>query len=153
MIQNKYSRWYFAIMAQGDDVSDYVEKHHIIPKSLGGPLRDKSNIILLTARKHFLAHWLLTKFTEGNDLRKMRWAFGAMCKQHQEKRILAAWQYEVAKRANRKVRLSDEEKSEISRKTKEAMSRPEVKAKMGGPQSPEHVAKLAEIRKGKKQKS
>ena len=36
----------------------YKEKHHIIPKSLGGS-DDKSNIVELTAREHYLAHWLL----------------------------------------------------------------------------------------------
>ena len=37
---------------------DYYERHHIIPKSMGGN-NDESNIVLLTAREHFLAHWLL----------------------------------------------------------------------------------------------
>lgn len=38
--------------------SEYYETHHIIPKSLGGTNRN-SNLIKLTAREHFLAHWLL----------------------------------------------------------------------------------------------
>jgi hypothetical protein len=42
----------------------YFEGHHIIPKSKGGTgisTRPKNNlnIVLLTAREHFLAHWLL----------------------------------------------------------------------------------------------
>lgn len=36
----------------------YVEIHHIIPKSEGG-LDDPSNLVELTAREHFIAHWLL----------------------------------------------------------------------------------------------
>lgn len=36
----------------------YKERHHIIPKCLGG-LNDKSNIVELTAREHFLCHMLL----------------------------------------------------------------------------------------------
>ena len=36
----------------------YYEKHHIIPKCLGG-LNNKENLVLLTAREHFLIHWLL----------------------------------------------------------------------------------------------
>jgi hypothetical protein len=40
----------------------YFEKHHIIPKCKGGtdntPYKN-NNIVLLTAREHFLAHWLL----------------------------------------------------------------------------------------------
>lgn len=36
------------------------EKHHIIPKSMGGT-NDASNIIKLSFREHFIAHWLLWK--------------------------------------------------------------------------------------------
>ncbi len=41
----------------------YVERHHIMPKSLGGS-NNKSNLINLTAREHFVCHWLLTKMVE-----------------------------------------------------------------------------------------
>lgn len=38
----------------------YFEDHHIIPRSLGG--KDViSNMALLTAREHFVCHWLLAK--------------------------------------------------------------------------------------------
>jgi len=36
----------------------YYEKHHIVPKSLGGSNSTK-NLILLTAKEHFIAHLLL----------------------------------------------------------------------------------------------
>lgn len=43
----------------------YSERHHIIPKSLGGT-NDKDNIVRLTAREHFICHLLLTKlYKEG----------------------------------------------------------------------------------------
>ena len=38
----------------------YFEKHHIIPKSLGGKNK-KENLVKLTAREHFICHWLLIK--------------------------------------------------------------------------------------------
>lgn len=38
----------------------YYEKHHIQPKSLGGT-NDKENLVKLTAREHFICHWLLVK--------------------------------------------------------------------------------------------
>lgn len=44
---------------------DYSEKHHIIPRCLGGS-NDKSNLVVLTAREHFLAHYLLTKIYPNN---------------------------------------------------------------------------------------
>ena len=36
----------------------YYEKHHIVPKCWGGT-NSKNNIIHLTAREHYIAHWLL----------------------------------------------------------------------------------------------
>ena len=38
----------------------YTEKHHIIPKCLGGT-NDANNIAILSAREHFLCHLLLAK--------------------------------------------------------------------------------------------
>lgn len=36
----------------------YVEKHHIVPRSEGGT-DDRSNLVELYPREHFIAHWLL----------------------------------------------------------------------------------------------
>lgn len=71
--KNKYKRWYYALMrkavARGRP-SGYSEKHHIVPKALGGG-NDAANIVRLTFREHFVAHWLLTKFTKGIARQKM----------------------------------------------------------------------------------
>lgn len=42
----------------------YVERHHILPKALGGS-DDSSNLVALTAREHFVAHVLLAKIYGG----------------------------------------------------------------------------------------
>ncbi len=64
---------------QYNPISGYVEKHHIIPKSLGGT-NDKNNIISLTAREHFICHYLLTKMFGFKSLEwyKMNRAFMMM---------------------------------------------------------------------------
>ena len=63
-LQNKYTKMYYSIVdnAKSRTLSKetYTEKHHIIPKSIGGD-NNKENIVKLTAREHFIAHWLLTK--------------------------------------------------------------------------------------------
>ena len=58
----KYCRWYFNIInyRKNNSPSGYVEKHHIMPRSLGGT-DDADNIVKLTAREHFVCHLLLTK--------------------------------------------------------------------------------------------
>ena len=60
----------------------YYEAHHIVPKCLGGEgtvqqWRTHPNIILLTAREHFLAHYYLTQIYPDNS--KLVFAFWAMC--------------------------------------------------------------------------
>ena len=41
-------------------LSGYHERHHILPKCMGGQ-DDYDNLVYLTARCHLLAHWLLMK--------------------------------------------------------------------------------------------
>ena len=53
------------------------ERHHIIPQSLGGS-NDKSNLVYLSCREHFLCHWLLVKMTEGEYYHKMVYALMGM---------------------------------------------------------------------------
>lgn len=55
----------------------YYEGHHAIPKSLGGG--GGINIVLLTAREHFIAHLLLVKMTEGAAKIQMQHALWQMC--------------------------------------------------------------------------
>lgn len=55
-----------------------AELHHIIPRSLGG--NDSfENLALLTPREHYLAHYMLFKFSVGKDKEKMADAFLLMC--------------------------------------------------------------------------
>lgn len=69
---NKYNKWYNQIIerAKHRDLDDYTESHHIIPESLGGSDAPE-NLVNLTAREHFLCHWLLVKITTGEDHYKM----------------------------------------------------------------------------------
>ena len=57
-----YARIYDSLIARAQHrtLEGYVEKHHIIPKCLGGD-NSKSNIVRLTAEEHFVAHLVLTK--------------------------------------------------------------------------------------------
>jgi|LakMenEpi03Aug12_release.lakeMendotaPanAssembly.Ray.scaffolds.fasta_scaffold720048_1 hypothetical protein len=43
----------------------YYEKHHIIPKCLGGN-NDSDNLVMLTAKEHFICHRLLCEIYPGN---------------------------------------------------------------------------------------
>jgi hypothetical protein len=102
--QAEYKRTYDRLMerARGRAKEKGVhENHHIFPRSMGGS-NEKSNIVALTYKEHFLAHWLLTKFTEGRARISMLKALSKMKragKKHKN-RVASGWMYEVARRAN-----------------------------------------------------
>jgi hypothetical protein len=80
--QSKYSKYYYSIVNSAKSRTlarnIYTEKHHIIPKSLGG---DNSilNLVKLTAREHFVCHRLLARITTGQNRNKMVHALWRMC--------------------------------------------------------------------------
>jgi 5-methylcytosine-specific restriction endonuclease McrA len=79
-LQNKYTKWYFNIITSAKlrSIESYGETHHIIPKSLGGS-NSKENLIFLSAREHFICHWLLTKMVENVKHKYQMWnAFSCM---------------------------------------------------------------------------
>jgi hypothetical protein len=65
---NKYEKWYASITNRGQvrQLDSYTEKHHILPESLGG-LDTPDNLTTLTAREHFICHWLLTKIYKDGE--------------------------------------------------------------------------------------
>lgn len=69
---NKYNKWYNQIVANGKyEKFPGHELHHILPRSLGGT-DDKSNLVYITTREHFICHWLLTKmYPTGEEHWKM----------------------------------------------------------------------------------
>ena len=54
-----------------------IEKHHIVPKALGGT-NDPSNLAWLTPREHYICHVLLVKMHTGDAKRRMWWALHRM---------------------------------------------------------------------------
>lgn len=85
---NKYEKWYAAITrnAKNRVTDEYIETHHIQPRSLGGT-DDKENLVDVTAREHFVCHWLLTKMYVGESRAKMLYALNGMKRnsEHQER--------------------------------------------------------------------
>jgi|FreactTroBogLake_1042271.scaffolds.fasta_scaffold07432_2 hypothetical protein len=63
-----YKKHYDALIERAKlrNISVYTEKHHIIPRCLGGN-NDKDNIVKLTPEEHFIAHQLLVKIYPNHD--------------------------------------------------------------------------------------
>ena len=92
-----YKRIYESLTSRGatrHKLGDYTEKHHIVPKCMGGS-DHQSNIAVLTAREHYIAHWLLTKIYP--DDWKLYFAFFQMVKSHHHGRNINSRQFEKAR--------------------------------------------------------
>ena len=166
--QNKYLTWHDNIIAKAKSVNRskgegvYYERHHIIPHSMGGK-NDSENLVLLTAKEHFVGHHLLAKMLGS----KMSYAFWMMCTSKagsntQERYVPSARVYEEAKKrhsetlsASRKGKKhSAETKAKMSASMKGIKRSPEAclnmsKSKKGITISPEHRAKISARHKGK----
>lgn len=79
-----YERIYKNIVSSNYSLFEYVEKHHIIPRCVGGT-DDDSNIVSLSAKAHYVAHHILTKIYPKNP--KLMFAFNMMSVGHKGKRI------------------------------------------------------------------
>lgn len=182
-LDNKYRHWHDAIIERArtrGPVDGYIEKHHVIPKSMGGT-KESGNLVALTFREHFLVHWLLTKFVDQYNCYKMLMALFRMGQDHlRPERLVAGWQYARARKAARERIVSEETKRKASTTMKARGYRPteEMKrhlselnmgntiwvgkkhtdaskqkmrtAKLGKKQSPEHIENAAATRRGKK---
>lgn len=146
---SKYTTWYYEIISnakksnrrKGGD--EYYENHHIIPrcKPFCGSNRNE-NMILLTAREHFIVHWLLTKMCEGVYKQKMQHAIFRMISKT-GKRIITSWQFEIAKKEQAKAVSSRAVTLETRNKISQALKGKNV----GKNLTEEHKSKLREAAK------
>lgn len=98
---NKYTKWYFAIIKRATErtLDGYCERHHAIPKCLGGT-NDKNNLVYLTAREHFICHLLLMKMHSSNKLKYALIMMMARNPHQEDRHIPNARVYEKIKKLN-----------------------------------------------------
>lgn len=131
----------------------YYERHHIVPKSMGGS-NDPSNLVYLTAREHFIAHWLLWKIYNNKET---AFAFKSMTMSRKDSgsRFITSKGFSIAREAAAKYMSEHNpmKKSEVSSKfkgDKNPMRRPEVAAKFKGDKNPMKRAEVSAKVSGKK---
>ena len=175
---NKYTKWYNQITerARGRIIDTYTETHHIKPRSLGGS-DDIDNLVELTAREHFICHWLLIKMTTGEDHYKMLNALRMMRAekpgQQRYETAITSRVYESIKQEYAQLQSvlrsgkgngfygkthTEEAKKRISEANKGRVQPPEEKAKQVAaitgrkrkPFSEEWRAKMSESKRGEK---
>jgi hypothetical protein len=156
-----YALHYYRLMdrARSRQVpSGYVERHHEMPRCLGGS-DEKDNRVMLTAAEHYVSHLLLVRMHPGNP--DLTWAAINMASgagtSHPGRSAnkLYAWlrrEHAAARRgkkrapfftAEARAKMSAERRGKkLKPWTKEARARvsEERRGKKRGPQSPEHIA-------------
>ncbi len=158
---NKYTNWYYALIdrAQKRNWSKrsapyYVERHHIVPRALGGTNMG-DNLVYLTAKEHFICHLLLPKMVDGEYRHKMLCALHYMQTAHTNDMFrYTSRVYEIFKRDYvevlklRRGILSNFYGKRHSMKTREKISR----SKVGVPgymKTPSHRINLSKSLAGK----
>lgn len=171
-IDNKYLQWYSALITQAINRSTpvgYTETHHIIPRSLFRQSCNNltsdpdvpENLVILTAREHYICHKLLTKFTEGRNRYLMIYALWRMTNtntqnqryqisgtEYQKNRELLAEARKGKPAWNRGIPRTSQEKAKMSVAKKEALNK-NGNWHLGKKRSLETRKKLSEKRKGK----
>jgi hypothetical protein len=101
---NKYSKFYFNIVNNAKQLKRAKrgnERHHILPRSLGGN-DEASNLVNLSPREHYVCHLLLTKFTNGEAYQKMSYALHRITN-HNTGKIKSSKVYEMIRNAHSKM--------------------------------------------------
>jgi len=117
----------------------YYECHHILPRCMGGT-DHKENLVLLTPREHFIAHYLLYK---NNPIRKLRDSilmFKGKDSQYYNSRLYEVVRIEhiiEMKQNNPSLYLDDDTKKRKSDKLKAYIK------------TPEHCENISKAKKGK----
>lgn len=149
---------------------EYHERHHVIPKCLGGN-NNEDNLIDLYAKEHYEAHKLLALENPNNYKLQYAWISMGFLKSAttKERYLITADEYEILKKLSSKLAsirmtgegnpmygktLSEETKRKIGEKSKGRHFSDEVREKMSahakGKQRPEDVRrKISDGNKGK----
>lgn len=125
-------------------VEGYKEKHHIIPKCLGGS-NNYDNLIYLSAREHFIAHQLLIKIYPKN--RSLIFATNMMCKNNQNQKRFNNRMYEWLRKLQSEAMSILNKGKIISEETRKKMS---ISAKNKPPITDETRSKRSKAAKNRK---
>ena len=115
---------------------EYHERHHIVPKCMGGT-NDEENLIDLFAREHFIAHKLLAEENPDNDNIVYGWTCMTFMKNdYQERYKITEEEYETLKKmqselmkGNKRNPFTEEIRNKMSIAQKNRFSNPEERKK------------------------
>jgi hypothetical protein len=134
--QHHYQRYQRFIDAlKGQSVDGYAEVHHIVPRSLGGS-DDAGNLIRLTARQHYVAHWMLARAIGGSASR----SFFMMSNFGKYGRVNSAT-YEIGRKEYSKL-VGEQMRGRVMPPVSDETRAKQRQAKLGRKLTPEHIEKI-----------
>lgn len=155
---NKYSKWYFNLMDRAmnrgwtkQTASQYVEGHHIIPRSISGDSLRTGLIVQLTAREHFIAHLILPKILTGKDMQKMQLALHRLVTGNDKNYSISSRIYNLVKKqhAIAASQRSTNYWASLSKEERSAMRSGEKNSRWGAVVSDKTRSKISTAHKGK----
>lgn len=143
-------------------LDQYSEIHHIIPRCIGGS-DDENNLVNLTPEEHFVAHQLLVKiYPKNSSLKHAAYMMTVSSSKTVRNNKLFGWlrkQHAKAMSDNLKGKPMPKNVKDallkanigrpVSQETRKKMS-DKIKGKKRKPNTPEHNARIAASRLGKK---
>ena len=138
-------------------IHGYFERHHVVPKSMGGT-NNNSNIVKLTAREHYIIHWLLFKMYRSKEM-CFAWYRMTHCKKGVDRYKSRTFEYAKKHRAKHVSKMFtgkvfSESQIEKMRKAKEGKTYKDIgrgeSPLKGKPISDEHKRKVGLAGLGKK---
>lgn len=136
----------------------HYEEHHILPKCVGG-IDEKSNLVNLTGREHYIAHKLLYYAFPNNEKLFFAWHMMAFRKNDLQQRCeISSTEYELLRenyaKFRRGVPRSEETKNKIRKARANQVITEETRKKIGDSNrgkklSDEHKQKISLRHKGK----
>jgi hypothetical protein len=153
-----YLKTYYKLISNAQNrpkLAGYKEKHHIIPKSLGGT-NTSSNLVELTAKEHFVAHLLLAEIYPCNAIQYALWSFINKSGSKNRNLKISSRLYERLKIKRSKI-ISEHNKKignkppkvSIGTKFKKEHVEKIAAANRKKAQDPEYRKKISEAKKGK----
>ena len=130
---------------------EYHERHHIIPRCVGGT-DDEENLIDLYAKEHFVAHQLLAQENPDNKKLILAWHMMTNVKTTNQQRYqITPEEYEESRIAYIKTMMGENNpaKSEEVRRKKSEAIKGEKNHNYGKPRSESTRKKMSESHKGK----
>lgn len=150
-----YNKIYIELMERSftRSLNGYSEKHHIIPRCMGGDDKQR-NIAILTPEEHFLAHQLLLKIYPTN--KKLMYACNMMVADSNGNRVNNKFYGWLKKRLSRIKsedmkgrKLTEEHKSKLSKANKGKQNSLGKRNRLGFKTSEETRVKISNSKKGK----